>query len=57
MFTAKDKLWIGNQMDFENWCLFAWGGSAQYRILKSNQLNYREIGVAPTRVARIAEAL
>ena len=29
----------------------------QYRILQSNQLNYREIGVARARVARIAEAL
>ena len=33
------------------------GGFSKYRILESNQLNYREIGVAPVRVARIAEAL
>ena len=29
----------------------------QYRILESNQLNYREIWVAPARVARAADAL
>ena len=32
-------------------------GWEQYRILESNQLNYSEIGVAPARVARIADAL
>ena len=39
-----------------NWSLTV-GLHLQYRILKSNQLNYREIGVAPARVGRIAEAL
>jgi hypothetical protein len=29
----------------------------QYRILQSNQLNYREIGVALARVSRIAETM
>ena len=32
-------------------------GLRQYRILYSNQLNYKEIGVAPARDARIAKAL